>query len=94
MALYSYVSEITHEKRRTAKFTSLLAFKYLGCFTGAFTSGMIIQLTNIPCAFSSGVIMHMICVITIYCYVRDDAVLREKNTACTRRRARRAWTCS
>ncbi|KAL8573316.1 hypothetical protein ACOMHN_032778 [Nucella lapillus] len=78
MALYSYVSETTLEKRRTAKFTSLLAFKYLGCFIGALSSGLIIQATDIPCAFSSGVIVHSICVIVIYCYVKDDVMSREK----------------
>ena len=78
MALYSYVSETTTERRRTAKFTSLVAFKYLGCFTGALFSGLIIQLTNSPCAFSSGVVMHAICVVTIYCCVKDDVMSREK----------------
>ena len=78
MALYSYVSETTNERRRTAKFTSLVAFKYLGCFTGALLSGLIIQMSNIPCAFSAGAVMHTVCVITIYCYVKDDVMSREK----------------
>ena len=78
MALYSYVSETTNERRRTAKFTSLVAFKYLGCFTGALLSGLIIQMTNIPGAFSAGAVMHTVCVITIYCYVKDDVMSREK----------------
>lgn len=78
MALYSYVSETTHEKTRTAKFTSLLAFKYLGCFMGALSSGVILQFSNCACAFSAGVILHAACVIVIYICVIDNVAKRQK----------------
>ncbi|KAK7499093.1 hypothetical protein BaRGS_00009640 [Batillaria attramentaria] len=77
MALYSYVSETTAERRRTKKFTSLMAFKYLGCFAGAFMSGFIVQLTNSACAFSTGVMIHAICVTVIFFYIKENVITRE-----------------